>query len=208
MDHTNDADGTHRIVQEGAFNNAVIGADAIFHLATVTRFAFGDPTELIEATVSGATGILASAAREGSSVRRIVITSSGAAIHSPRPDYHVFTEDEWNDYSVNEVQEKKANANISDKYRASKTIAERAVWSYMREHESQLNFDLVVLNPTWIVGPSLIAPETPEQLNTSMKFWWAGMRNKSDDKIMRVARSVHASSARTRYLTLSIFAKW
>ena len=164
--------------------------DAIFHLATVTRFAFGDPTDLINDTVNGAIGILSSAAQEVSTVKRVVITSSGATIYYPRPDFHVFTEEEWNDHSVNEVQVKGAEASISDKYRASKTLAERAVWAFMREHQKPFNFDLVVLNPTWIVGPSFVVPKSPDDLNISLKFWWSGLRNESDDKVMRIARWV------------------
>jgi len=61
-----------------------------------------------------------------SNVQRIVITSSCASVVTPGlSEPRVYTEEDWNTISVQEVKEKGHEASQHDKYRASKTLAEK-----------------------------------------------------------------------------------
>jgi nucleoside-diphosphate-sugar epimerase len=53
-------------------------------------------------------------------------------------------------------------------YCYSKVEAERAAWRFMEENEGKLSFDLVVVNPEWIIGPIIQDLNLNPQLNESM----------------------------------------
>lgn len=83
-----------------------------------------------------------------SSVKRIVVTSSCAAVYADYPDARVFSEKDWNEQAVQDVQENGRNAMVGNKYRASKTLAEKAAWAFVKENK--IDWDLVVLNPPYV----------------------------------------------------------
>ena len=56
------------------------------------------------------------------------------------------------------------------KYRASKTLAEKAAWEWYEGHRG--NWDLVTLNPSFVFGPVLHEVDKPEHLNESMRDWY------------------------------------
>jgi dihydroflavonol-4-reductase len=84
--------------------------------------------------------VLAAAAKAG--VRRVVLTSSMAAITDEPPQDHALTERDWN----------KKSALARNPYYYSKTQAEMAAWRFMEE--AKPGFDLVVINPFFVIGPS------------------------------------------------------
>lgn len=82
--------------------------------------------ELIVPAVKGTVGILQSALKYGSSsLKRIVITSSCAAVMTVKTTPDVFSESNWNDGAIEQVKAEGKNAPGIAKYRASKTLAER-----------------------------------------------------------------------------------
>jgi hypothetical protein len=60
-----------------------------------------------------------------SSVQRVVVTSSVAAITRPVDHQTTLSEKDWNEISTQEVESKGKDAAGIHKYRASKTLAER-----------------------------------------------------------------------------------
>ncbi|KAJ3967432.1 hypothetical protein EV361DRAFT_953226 [Lentinula raphanica] len=88
--------------QDGAFDEAVQDVDAIAHAASPVNFSTEDPQDLIRPAVRGTESILQSASQleAGSKVRRIVYTSSVAAILEVDPKPRTFTEENWNNQSV------------------------------------------------------------------------------------------------------------
>jgi hypothetical protein len=59
-------------------------------------------------------------------IKRVVITSSiGAVSQSSDPDDTIYTENNWNDEAIREVEEKGEKVDSDDLYYASKTLAER-----------------------------------------------------------------------------------
>lgn len=168
-------------MQEGAFDEAVKGMDAIEHTASPYHFKADDPDELIIPAVHGTTRVLESALAYGSSVKRIVITSSVAAVLETLPEPKVFTEADWNDGSVVEVKEKGRAASQPGKYRASKTLAERAAWEFVEKNKDKIGWDLVVLNPPLVFGPVLHEVESTDVLNESMHTWYHSVFKGSQD---------------------------
>ena len=146
--------------------------DAIAHTASPFHFKVVEPEELVVPAVHGTTGVLASALKNAPSVKRIVITSSCAAVLTPAPDPRTFSEDNWNEASIVEVKEKGKDATAIAKYRASKTLAERAAWDFWNGHKSEVGWDLVVLNPPFVFGPFLHEADKPENLNESAREFY------------------------------------
>jgi nucleoside-diphosphate-sugar epimerase len=163
------------IAEDGAFDEAVKGVDAIEHTASPFHLNAVDPDELIKPAVNGTVGILKSILKDGSTrVRRVVITSSGAAILREDPNPITFTEADWNNQCLEilkkyEDEGRKDEAPNVVKYRASKTLAERSAWEFVNspENKSRINWDLVVLNPPLVFGPAIHEVTTPASLNTS-----------------------------------------
>jgi nucleoside-diphosphate-sugar epimerase len=105
--------------------------------------------------VQGTTSILNSALGHGSTVKRVVLTSSVAAVREPTTVPRIFNESSWNNASVEEVKTKGSAAGAATIYMASKTMAEKAAWEFVAAHKSDISWDLVVINAPWIFGVSL-----------------------------------------------------
>ncbi|KAK7472052.1 hypothetical protein VKT23_000163 [Stygiomarasmius scandens] len=156
---------------EGAFDDAVKGVDAIEHTASPFHFNIDDPQELIEPAVKGTTRILESAVKHGQGIKRIVITSSGAAILRVEPQPTLFSEENWNEQSPKDIEEQGRSAPAITKYRASKALAEKAAWAFYHRHKPQISWDLVVINPPFVFGPSIQDVPNPSSLGTSAADW-------------------------------------
>ncbi|OCH88518.1 NAD-P-binding protein [Obba rivulosa] len=169
------------ITKEGAFDEAVKGVDAIEHTASPFHTNAVEPDELIAPAVKGTTSVLYSALRHGASVKRIVVTSSCAAVLDPSAP-RLFSEADWNESSIAEVRAQGRDATGIAKYRASKTLAERAAWEFYNTHKGSVGWDLVVLNPPFVFGPVLHLVEAPEKLNSSMLEWFHTVIKGGKDK--------------------------
>ncbi|KAJ7076683.1 D-lactaldehyde dehydrogenase [Mycena belliarum] len=157
------------ITKEGAFDEAVKGVDAIEHTASPFHFQADDPAELLEPAIKGTVGILESARKYGTSVKRVVVTSSCAAVLNISPEPQFLSELDWNDQAVKEVEEQGRGASAASKYRASKTLAERAAWDFVKKYKDEIAWDLSVMNPPLVVGPVIHAVTSPDALNTSTR---------------------------------------
>ena len=96
----------------------------------------------ILAAIVGTTGILKAIKTSAPSVKRVVITSSFAAIVNGQkglwPD-HVYSEEDWNPITEEDALQNAANA-----YRASKTFAEKAAWDFVEKEKP--NFTLATVH--------------------------------------------------------------
>jgi nucleoside-diphosphate-sugar epimerase len=82
-------------------------------------------------------------------VKRIVVTSSCAAVLHVADKPLVFSEKDWNEQAPAVVEKEGRAAAPMQKYRASKVLAERAAWKLYEENKSQ-GWDLVLLNPPYV----------------------------------------------------------
>jgi len=131
---------------------AVAGCEEVHHVASpIPGVQPTDPDELIVPAREGTLRVLRAARDAGA--RRVVLTSSFAAIgYSPKPGAE-FTEDDWTDPDTPGLAP----------YPRSKAIAERAAWDLMQRDGG--GTELVVVNPTAIFGPTLTA-----QIRSSMQL--------------------------------------
>jgi nucleoside-diphosphate-sugar epimerase len=123
---------------------AMAGCDEVHHVASPLPYVQPkDPDDLIIPAREGTLRVLRAARDAGA--RRVVLTSSFAAIgYTPKPGAE-FTEDDWTDPDTPGLAP----------YPRSKAVAERAAWDLM-EHDGG-DTELVVVNPTFILGPTLTA---------------------------------------------------
>ncbi len=121
---------------------AVAGCEEIHHVASpIPSVQPKDADELIVPAREGTLRVLR-AARDGGA-RRVVLTSSFAAIgYTPKPGSE-FTEADWTDPDTPGLAP----------YPRSKAVAERAAWDFIKREGGDT--ELVVVNPTFILGPSL-----------------------------------------------------
>jgi dihydroflavonol-4-reductase len=132
------------LLQPGAFDEAAMGCEYLMHVASPYVIDVEDPQrDLVDPAVEGTRSVLASATAVGT-VKRVVLTSSFAAI-SGAPKDGRWTEEDWNDTSSLD----------RSPYAYSKTLSERAAWEFV--DATGIGFDLVVINPTGVIGPSLVA---------------------------------------------------
>ena len=130
------------LMSDDGWKAAVDGCAEIHHVASPIPIAQPeDPDELIVPAREGTLRVLGAARDAGA--RRVVLTSSFAAVgYTPKPGAE-FTEEDWTDPETPGLAP----------YPRSKAIAERAAWDLMRDGSTEL----VVVNPTGIFGPTLTA---------------------------------------------------
>ncbi|KAM6493007.1 D-lactaldehyde dehydrogenase [Amanita muscaria] len=160
------------ITKDDGFDESVKGVDAIIHAASPVTFDADDPNELIEPAVNGTVGILKSAVKNGPGVRRIIVLASISSIVRESNELVVLNEKDWNNGAIEQVERLGRSASGLNKYRAAKTLAEKATWTFYHERQSQLNWDLVVIHPP---VPTLAPVSTPAELNLSVKLWYYGV---------------------------------
>jgi dihydroflavonol-4-reductase len=130
------------LVASGAFDAHVAGCDVVMHTASPYVLSVRDPQrDLVDPALQGTLSVL-EACQKVPGVRRVVLTSSMAAI-TDEPDGRVLTEADWNEKS----------SLTRNPYYYSKTVAERAAWRFRDERRPA--WDLVAINPFLVIGPSM-----------------------------------------------------
>jgi len=181
------------IANPASFDEAVQGVDGIAHTASPFHMNAKTPEELIDPAVKGTTGVLEAAQKYSHSLKRIVVTSSVAAVMSPEPKGprhqggppYTFTEEDWNDYSPGVCQEKGNDAPPPDMYRASKTLAEQAAWKFVKENKT--SWDLATINPPLVLGPVIHQCDSTDKLNTSVAQFWAFIEGKKTEEDLKTS---------------------
>ncbi|CAA7267197.1 unnamed protein product [Cyclocybe aegerita] len=170
-------------LEDDAFDEVIKDVDAIAHMASPVHSKPSDPDEILKPAVRGTIGILKSALKNASRVRRIVVTSSTATIITPDlTAARVFSEEDWNEACPKEVKELGAKARGVSIYRASKVLAERAAWDFYKQHKSQIQWDLTVINPPFVFGPPIHDVRSPKSLNLSLLAWYQRLVSESPEE--------------------------
>jgi nucleoside-diphosphate-sugar epimerase len=127
---------------DAGWREAVAGCEYVLHVASpFPASAPKNDDELIVPARDGALRLLR--ASRGAGVRRVVLTSSFAAIgYGHAPQTAPFTETDWTD----------PRAGVAP-YVKSKTVAERAAWDFIAREGGDL--ELAVVNPVAVFGPVL-----------------------------------------------------
>ena len=131
------------LLAAGSYDRAVEGCDFVMHTASPYEINVKNPqTDLVDPAVNGTETVLESCMKSGS-VKRVIFTSSIAAITDEPDSNKVFTEKDWNIMSSLD----------RNPYHFSKTVAELAAWDFIMKMRPA--FDLVAINPFMVIGPSL-----------------------------------------------------
>jgi len=131
------------LTQPGSFDTAIAGCDYVIHAASPYLLETKKPQqEMVDPAVNGTLDVLRACAK-APSVKRVVLTSSLAAITDEPDDQYIFTETDWNCKS----------SLARNPYFYSKALAEQAAWQFMREQAR--SFDLVALNPCMVIGEAV-----------------------------------------------------
>jgi nucleoside-diphosphate-sugar epimerase len=150
------------LLADGSYAEAMAGCQVVFHTASPFKLDVADPQkELVEPALLGTRNVLEEVNRSAS-VQRVVLTSSCAAIYGDNADLRetpngVFTEDVWNTSSSLAHQP----------YSYSKTVAEKEAWKI---NAAQARWDLVVVNPSLVIGPGLNPHATSESFKILRQF--------------------------------------
>ncbi|PNW75077.1 hypothetical protein CHLRE_12g497652v5 [Chlamydomonas reinhardtii] len=150
------------LLSEGSYDEAVSGCDYVIHTAspyTMNVPAAEVQAKLLDPAVKGTEHVLC-AASKSPSVKRVVLTSSCAAIYGDPHEFgkdHVYTEADWNPTATKQVLP----------YYYSKKLAEERAWEMAK---AQSQWKLVVINPAVILGPPLSKRTDSESINLINTF--------------------------------------
>ncbi|KAK4605901.1 hypothetical protein RGQ29_000257 [Quercus rubra] len=137
---------------EGSFDEVLQGVDGVFHVASPVLVPYDDNIQatMIDPCIKGTLNVLSSCSK--ASVKRVVLTSSCSSIRYRHDVQQVspLNESHWSDPDYC----KRYNL----WYAYAKTLAEKEAWRIAKESGT----DLVVVNPSFVVGPLL----TPQPTST------------------------------------------
>ncbi|KAF8406776.1 hypothetical protein HHK36_008868 [Tetracentron sinense] len=151
------------LMEEGSFDDAIMGCDGVFHTASPVLGPKSDPkamlpffsldlligytslnAEILEPAVKGTLNVLRSC-KKNPSLRRVVLTSSSSAVRA-RVDFDPNVPLDESSWSSVELCER-----LQIWYVLSKILAERTAWEFAKEN----NIDLTTILPSFVIGPSL-----------------------------------------------------
>lgn len=145
------------LLAEGSYSEAMAGCELVFHTASPFTINVTDKQrDLVDPALNGTRNILHTA-NHTDSVKRVVLTSSVGAMMTDGMDVAelaggMLTEAAWNTSASLDYQA----------YFYSKTVAEKAAWEMAK---AQSRWDLVVINPSFVVGGAVGAQTTSESFN-------------------------------------------
>jgi len=117
------------------------GCDFLLHVASPISLERTDEDYFVQPAIDGVKRALSFAKKYN--VKKVVLTSSVAAIFDSLEKKDVYDESDWSDPD---------NPHISA-YSKSKTLAEKAAWEFWKTEGHP--FDLAVINPALVVGASI-----------------------------------------------------
>jgi len=163
------------LLTPNAYKAAMQDCELVYHTASPFTTDVKDPQkELIVPAVQGTANVL-NTAKEVDSIKRIVVTSSCAAIYTDCIDTvnapnGQLTEDVWNTTASLDYQP----------YSYSKTLAEKKAWEIA---ESQNQWDLVTINPCFVLGPAMNPKNSTSETINILKMLGGGEMKMGAPKI-------------------------
>ena len=132
---------TFDLNDDEGWDQGMEGCDYLLHVASPIALENHDEDFFVKPAVAGVKRAMKFAKKHN--VKKVVLTSSVAAIFETMETKSYYDETDWSDPD---------NPAISH-YSKSKTLAERAAWDYVEKENHP--FELAVINPALVIGPSL-----------------------------------------------------
>lgn len=130
------------LLNETSWPNAVKGCTYVLHTASPFPSARPDNEDVVvKPALNGTLNVLRACVQEGSTVKRVVLTSSIAAVAGEiYKQGYTYTEKDWPEGEL-------------EPYLKSKTVAEKAAWDFVKERENKglWCFELAVVNPGYVM---------------------------------------------------------
>jgi nucleoside-diphosphate-sugar epimerase len=136
------------LLDRESFRKPMVGCDVVLHTASPFFIAKVKDAhrDLIRPALEGTRNVLTMAS-EFPAIRRIVVTSSVAAVYSDATDIRATKDGQFDETIWNTGSDEKHNP-----YQYSKTLAEKEAWKIAT---NQTQWDLITINPGFVMGPSL-----------------------------------------------------
>lgn len=142
------------LLNEGSFDAVIDGCEQVIHMASPYILDAKDlQRDLIDPAIKGTLNVLIACHRSGS-VKKVVLTSSAAALFDEPVSGHTYSDKDWNISS----------SLTRNPYYYSKTMAEKSAWDFIKTEKP--DFSLTTINPGVAIGPSIVP-----SLNTSNKIF-------------------------------------
>lgn len=161
------------LLQSGSYDEAMQGCELVYHTASPFIINVKDSQkDLIEPALIGTKNILESV-NNTPSVLKVVLTSSVAAIYGDNIDIQkvkggILTEKEWNFSS----------SLLHQPYSYSKMVAEREAWDICNIQDQ---WELVVINPSLVLGPGINPNATSESYRSFKQIFDGTMKGGAPD---------------------------
>lgn len=160
-------------------DEAVQDVQGIIHVASPFHFKSTNPEkDMLLPAIHGTESVLKAAHKynlaqtdETKKIKRIVITSSVAAVTDPsqglRPGY-TYTEKDWAPFTYEQAAASADNPVLV--YCASKLLAEKAAWNFIEKEQPA--FTIATLCEPYVFGPRVAGFKSFDELNTSNANVW------------------------------------
>tara|TARA_Y100000992_G_C21261715_1_gene491655 strand:+ start:1067 stop:2074 length:1008 start_codon:yes stop_codon:yes gene_type:complete len=132
---------TLNLTEDDGWDEGMEGCDYLLHVASPIALENHNEDFFVKPAVAGVKRAFKYAKKHN--VKKVVLTSSVAAIFDTLEDKTDYDETDWSDPE---------NPSISH-YAKSKTLAEKAAWDFVDNEDNP--FELAVINPALVIGPSL-----------------------------------------------------
>lgn len=145
------------LLMPGSYDEAMRGCQVVIH--TASPFISNPKNaqkDLVDPALKGTENVMRSVQKQ-ESVKRVVLTSSCAAIYGDAKDLLTYTNETMTEKNWNTTSSLKQAP-----YNYSKTVAEKKAWEMTA---LQSRFDLVVINPSFVLGPGINPNGTSESFN-------------------------------------------
>ena len=132
---------TFNLTEDVGWDEGMMGCDYVLHVASPISLDAQDEEYFVGPAVAGVERALKFAKKH--QVKKVVLTSSVAAIFETTVLKQYYDESDWSDPNKSEIGH----------YAKSKTLAEMAAWDFVKKEGNP--FELAVINPALVIGPSL-----------------------------------------------------
>ncbi|CAI5468137.1 unnamed protein product [Closterium sp. Yama58-4] len=182
----------------GSFDEAVEGCDYVCHVASLVRMSVPNPQTVVDAALEGTRNVFSSIIKH-KTAKKVVVTSSVAAIIDYINKDHVFTEEDWN-----------RDLTLKDPYPMGKTLAEKYAWKTAEDLKGQdWSFELVTICPAMVYGKAIRKAHVRTSLDVIRQLMdgWLFMAPDLyfgivhvDDVVLAHALALEKDTAKGRYI--------
>ncbi|MDB4848828.1 aldehyde reductase [Gammaproteobacteria bacterium] len=132
---------TFNLTEDDGWDEGMEDCDYLLHVASPIALENHNEDFFVKPAVEGLKRALKFAKKHN--IKKVVLTSSVAAIFDSIEEKTYYDESDWSDPN---------NPTISH-YAKSKTLAEKAAWEFIEKENNP--FELAVINPALVIGPTL-----------------------------------------------------